>query len=766
MKKSICFIFAVCLCFTACSALAAQSGLTLFGPDESGYNTNSVESMAALGDTLVMGTMGDPAFYVWTPGQEDAVPIESDFRNENFWVSEEELDTMDEDYRKRVESSIQRLISDGTQLYGLNSVFGSVRPLTLADGKLTAGDGVALDWESLSYQDGSYSSMREIYGAVIQEGYLFLLVQKSNSDWNNCDLYRYDLKDGSRTLLASTYIRGICEYKDGKLLAKLYDQEKSTPNGQEIMPDLMALDIATGQMEKINTFPNVQGAGLSYDAATDSVYYLGRGEIWSSAAGAPFQVTAYLPCDYPNERMPAAFVQGGYYAAVPDYNGVFIRNIDPSMKPDRVLRISGSYANDVHNAFVSAHPEIPVIFAESYLSGVEAITQNMMSGSSSVDIFRLSPSYEGFTSLRDKGYCLELSKSQILSDAAAAMYPQFTKELYKDGKLYAVPSEIYGSTLAYAPSVLEEIGLTQEDLPKNFLEMVDFAVDWVETYADEFPNLKLFQYVYDIRSQLFSQAVSEYMSYYEMTGQELAFDTPLFHKLLAKIEEAAPVLSELDPEPGSETGYGWSSDDTPTSLFWWDYGFTPGNFEMNGYELCLLPLDDGLDPVLNASLQVYIVNPNSPNADLALTYLEFLTQNMRPEYKVALYPGENEPVEESYYQENLKYYNERLEDFQKQLEKAEADGNEEAVKSIKEQLEWLAEDRESMERWRWTVSPEQIENYRAIDKYINVNVNDLIYGSNGEVAKLVSRYTQGEMTGDQFIKEFDRKIRMIQMENR
>ena len=37
--------------------------------------------------------------------------------------------------------------------------------------------------------------------------------------------------------------------------------------------------------------------------------------------------------------------------------------------------------------------------------------------------------------------------------------------------------------------------------------------------------------------------------------------------------------------------------------------------------------------------------------------------------------------------------------------------------------------------------------------------------ANEEVSTLRSRYMQGEMSADQFIKEFDRKLRMIRLEN-
>ena len=39
----------------------------------------------------------------------------------------------------------------------------------------------------------------------------------------------------------------------------------------------------------------------------------------------------------------------------------------------------------------------------------------------------------------------------------------------------------------YSPSALEKIGLTEDDLPKTFLEFIDFAVMWIEDYAERVP---------------------------------------------------------------------------------------------------------------------------------------------------------------------------------------------------------------------------------------------------------------------------------------
>ena len=105
--------------------------------------------------------------------------------------------------------------------------------------------------------------------------------------------------------------------------------------------------------------------------------------------------------------------------------------------------------------------------------------------------------------------------------------------------------------------------MSEDELPKTLLEYMDFAVNWLDNYAYDYADLMLLDNVYDIRSQLFNQVLNRYVSYYAATNQALDFDTPLMHKLLAKLDEVAPILEELNPEENSSGSVVvYSSDDT------------------------------------------------------------------------------------------------------------------------------------------------------------------------------------------------------------
>lgn len=195
--------------------------------------------------------------------------------------------------------------------------------------------------------------------------------------------------------------------------------------------------------------------------------------------------------------------------------------------------------------------------------------------------------------------------------------------------------------------MLEKIGMSEDELPKTLLEYMDFAVNWLDNYAYDYADLMLLDNVYDIRSQLFSQVLNGYVSYYAATNQALDFDTPLMHKLLAKLDEVAPILEELNSEENSSGSVVVYSYDTPTALLTEYMNYTPQEYSFNwDYQPLLLSLDEGMDPVIPMSMEVYLINPNSENADMAITFLEFVAQHMKDSMEITLCPDANDPVED------------------------------------------------------------------------------------------------------------------------
>ncbi len=762
MKKVLAILIVLTLMVSLLtSALAAPGDAVLFQQVDNEFNDSRVVSLTAIEDTLYLLTYN--GLYVWKAGDTEPKLLSDKVIPQYASGQWEELS---KEEQEQFENSASVLLSSEGKLYGLNTIKGSLIQLDVTTNGINISEAAQLDWKDMFIKEADYSYGRQIYGAVLLPGSLYLLVQQLNDSWNDYDLLSFDLNGGSYTKVTAPNVHSIAAYQNNQLLCNVYDWDNMfTSSGERIYPALSVLDVTTSAITKLADFPADQVGGLAYDAANGTAYALGRGELYAYKSGGTFESVAYMPVDYPGDQIPSAVLSSGLYAAMPDNGSVYVRNTDPALKSARVLRIAGGYSDETTKAFQANHPDIPVVFSENSSFSAEQISQDMVSATNSADIYALSLSYGGFNSLRDKGYITDLSESAILTDAVSKMYPQYVKAIYSDGKLIAFPYQFYSNAMGYAPDILKEIGV--EEPPKTIAELIDLYVEWVENYSTEYGNYTLLDSIYNIRMELVNTVLMSYFSHYARIGEELKFDTPLFKSLLQKIDEAVPMLEELNPSEDEQQGstVTYSSDGTakPTSLFTGYLTINPQQYNDNrGYEPLLLALDDGMDPSFFAQIQVYIINPNSKNKDLAMTYLEYLAQNMPKDMAITLSPEANAPVESPEYAKSIERVKKQLDELNEQIKTAKPEDQkmlEENKKGLEEYISW-------QEANRYMISESMIAQYRSLVPYICVDTQNLDFlTSSPEATSLLQRFLQGEMDTQQFVKEYDRKLQMMRMEN-
>ncbi len=745
------------------SAWAAPGDAVLFPQPEGGMVENSAESIAAVGDTLYMLTQ--KGLYAWKASDAEPKLVSDKVSRQYAYYAS--LEDIPQEEKEKYENSVNLLFQSNGKLYGLNTSTGSLLLLDVTAEGVNVSKAYTLDWEGMFIKEADYSYPRQIFSSVLTKDRLYLLAQQPTQYWNDYDLLSFDLATGKQTKIPVENVHAIATYEGGKLLCNIFDWENSyTPDGKPVYPSLSVLDPATQALTKLVDFPASQVGGLSYDDQSGMIYVLGRGELYGSKQGAAFETVAYMPVDYPGDQMAATIVSGGLYAAIPNYGTVYVRNIDPAYKSDRVLRILGGYSDEVTRAFQAAHPEIPVVFEQQTSLAAEQITQRMVSGTDNVDLLMISLSYGGFSSLRDKGYVSDLSQSAILTDTAAKMYPKFVESLYKDGKLIAFPCQFYSTAMGYSPDVMKLLEIEQP--PKTLAELMDLYVDWVEEYGPENGNYQLQENVYDIRQELLSTILMNYLAHYAKTGEELAFDTPVFRALIDKLDKVTPILKELNPDPDEQQGgmvaYSSESGSIPTALFTSNLMLNPENYSDNrGYVPLLLSLDEGVEPACFAQVSVFVINPNSKNQDLAMTYLEFLAQNMPRNLSITLCPDDNAPVEDPSYAAELDNANKQLDDFREQLKTMAPEDVKMMEDNIKNYEEYIA----NIEDRRFMITEEKIAQYRSLVPYIYVDTENLDFLTGSpESLSLLQQFLQGKTDSQQFIKEFDRKLQMMRMENK
>ncbi len=744
-------------------AWAAPGDAVLFPPVEEGVFENSVQSLMAVGDTLYLLT--HKGLYAWQV--EDTEPVLISEQVTMRYAPGRWAD-MSKDDQEHCKDSVNLLLEKDGKLYGLNTIKGALLLLSVTADGVDISEVAVFDWDDMYIQEADHAYTRQIFSAALTDDRLYLLAQQPNDNWNDYDLLAFDLLAGVKSKMQVENVHAIAAYENGQLLCNVFDWENMyTTDGRMIPPVLSVLDPATQKLTKLADFPAGQVGGLCYAKESGTVYVLGRGELFACKPGGAFETVAYIPVDYPGDQMPASVLAGGLYAAIPNYGSVYVRNTDPALKANRVLRIAGGYSDSVAQAFQAAYPEIPVIFMEGYFSGAEQIAQQMVSGSDSADLFIVSLSYGGFTSLRDKGYVGDLSRNAVLTEAVSKMYPQYVEAIFKEGNLIAFPCRFNSSALGYSPAMLTELGI--EKPPQTLFELMDLYVDWVEEYGPAHSTYTLQENIYNIRTELLSTILMTYLAHYARAGEDLAFDTPLFRSLLAKLDEVSPILEELNPSENEQQGgmvyyYNEGEESTPTSLISNSYSFYPTQYgEGRGYVPLPLALDEGLEPALFGQIEVFVMNPKSKNHDLAQTYLEFFAQNMPRDISITFCPDDNTPVEHPWYAREIQEMKKSIDELKEQIKTAGPDELKGLEEILKSQEDYLA----YREKNRFSITQEAITRYRALVPYVCVDTQNLDFlTSSPEALTLFRRFMQGEMKTDQFVREFDRKLQMMRLENR
>lgn len=644
------------------------------------------------------------------------------------------------------------IYGDGATLYALDKASGALSTWDLKTGALTLL--CQLNWDGLGLTMDGYTFAAEVSSLYVADGMATLLLV--GDDYLTASLQRFSLEDGARTPTGVERLTSVTPYQDGKLLGSTYDT--GAPAGSQSR--LLRIDPVTGNAEDAGPLPD-GAAGLAYDAESGYFYCLSASELHRGRVGEATECVAYIPSNAPYismtsaDRQPqTALLSGGLFASL-DYGVLTVRNADPQYKPSRTLRISGGSSDDAYRAFTREHPEIPVIFEPVTLTSAEDVMRAMVGGDGA-DIYVLPVSSTLYAPLIEKGYLSDLTQSETIRSLVERMYPALAEGLMQGGKIFAVPSSMYATTLGYSPYVLEQLGLTEDDLPKTLPEFLEFVGRWDDEFAEEHPTLSLFTESFDMSEAkllFFDRLLSQYESTLRLRGEEISFDTPLFRELLAALEGAnLPELAEsiFDVDSGVSRAYTIFDDSAkPTALFDFYYSAYVMDYNLDqGYEPLLLPLSQDTPALLDAYMEVYVVNASSENADLAVAYLETVANNLGDGLTRTLLPDVNEPVENPNMVENIQ-------EGEAALKEAEERGDEESAAVLREQLAYT-------QKYRYAISPENIEMYRNVADSLTLPTASAVYGDYAQ--DLLKRYLTGQLDADGFIRQLQQKLRMAQME--
>ena len=768
MKKwlSILLTFALTL-GCAISAQAAVGDVTLIemDVDDPEAYRKSVISIAVDGDTLY--ALSEDRISVLKAGESTFEPYVEGL------VTRRNMYEFAEPNVARVASQI--FVQNG-QIVALDSNWGALFTISAdANGQPVYGDVIDLEFDEEWRHEGSDFRPRYLeFGfenCVLQDNILY--VAGYDYDGGEKQLYIFDATTGKQKELDEPFlVQNIGTYRDGKLLMISGDFEQffDRETGEYVAWPLNVYDPASGEVSELARISGVRYydvRALCYDEAADIVYMVIPNRIFRVTADGTCELAAYHPyTDLFNEASVAQVFNG--QVALFDYNGnMALRTCDPAQLPKETLSIAQYYSNDAHKRAAALMQDIPIFFErDSYFSTAQELGQALAAGENQLDIIAVNMSWIDYSRLVDKGYCYELSGSQTLMDYVKAIYPLMSEPVMKNGKLYGVPIEMNGDCWTYNAKALETLGLPVPTTWPELVEVMNTCAD--EEHEEWWEEYSLFEDEGEYKAMIMYQVMSQYEQYMLASGKTLSLDTPEFRTAMQAVEqldtENVEVIGGWDDdtgEPSEELEALWNK--TPLFRAWGDVGLYDNEYTKDWKTLKLtfgaeesfqIPLD----------VRVLFVNPRSQNLHAAVLYLENLVKSLDQRTLTSFMPELDQPIENRYYETQLKdmiTYSERL---KAQLEKAEPIDKpalQEALDSYQGYIE------EYKQTGRYEVTEKAIAKYRDVMQYAVLRRPSVMYSNSNDDSfwTLRSRYAEGQITLEQFIQEGSGKLRLMQMEN-
>lgn len=655
------------------------------------------------------------------------------------------------------------VFTDGARVLALDTNTGEV--WQLADGTEGFAPSVAvkLDWQGMLTESEGYSYFgKQTLDLDVVDGTLYMpAMDYSEGGEPATSIFRWELATGKALPpIEKTLVQSLTAYQNGQFLCVLFDQMNGwDQEAQKMKPtQLGTLDVAQGTVTPLFDIVGDNVCGLSYEPQTDTIYYTAGSAVYSLAALKPeAKISAYLPIRAWSGTSMGLLSKDLYYSA--SYEGVVVRELNVEKAAQGVLVVMGQDSR-LHNHFLVDHPETRVSLSDQYFDTLEKFAQSMVSGETAVDVFSLSSTYAPLDRLIQKGYAMDLSGSAKLMETVKEMYPSMAEPCMRDGKLYALPMGTDAWGLAYNVDVLEELELTQADVPKSFSEFLDFAQNWEADFGEDHPEIN-FMDDPNWRYSLMGLLDEWYYAYLKQQGQPISFDTELYRKLIKKIDaiEAPLDVNTMDQEDQEEY---WNRK----TLF---MRGMPHTYFYEGQEQknLVLPLDEGLEPVLPMNLTVLIVNARTTHPQEALQYMETMTQYYDEQNSnITLFPEHNEPVINRSFEQDVEWWKKQKASTEEALKTAAP----EQISNLKADVERLEELIQNADKYRYVVSGESIAAYRkdvAPYLYATGQMPFQIWSSDGknEFEDLKNQYLDGAISSDQYMGEMSKRLRMIDLEN-
>lgn len=504
--------------------------------------------------------------------------------------------------------------------------------------------------------------------------------------------------------------------------------------------ELFIIDDSIGSHTRVTSLPIPAAGGLcGFSYLNKSLYYASGGSIMRLDSYDPDCAVRIANC--PVMAAQGAITEGGVYAACNMFD-VFIRDTTKKVE-STLLRLGGTaYSRGITAEFLEQNPSLSIELVEQ--ATTDSINSALLSRSDAVDVYIFATVMSnGFELMRDKGYCLPI-ESAAVSEALAAMYPNLAEYVTADGVICGVPYDFQmQARVGVNMDIWRALRLSDGDLPRTWSEFLTFIRDqWPDLYGKN-PKYALCQDEDNGREMIFNWILNDYNVLMHNSGRGLTYASDEFRDTMEIFD--GMDFHALPNDSGAKRD---------ECLFTTQCYVSPEETRQK-FEYLPLGFSDAAPPTAPVAVYIAAINPFSAHKEDALAYVEYLATHMTGVARLALCPGEREPVLAESLPESAAEFLARLDELDRQISSG-GDASLEAARDemINAHAEYFAATPRSIAAYR-----ERITGVQIVCDY---SVNETDYE---DLFNLKDNYFSGGITLDAFISEMDRIISMRAMED-
>ena len=653
-----------------------------------------------------------------------------------------------------------QLMGDAASLYVLNFRRGILTRLDISEAdRVVPSEIYLLDSPALLDAVGA---LRLLRGCAVSGGWLYLLVESDVP--LKTDLLALRLADDQWEALEHQNIQAIASCGDGSVMMASYDI-RDAASGCEII----RYDASSGDAVLFASPASLRPEAIAFVPEAQQVCLEVAGTVYLCRA----QDADPLPVAKIRAGTPGGFacLAGQRYLSLRADGGIAAVMTDPDGMAFSMLTFAGSRSISPQDnpAFAQAYPLV-TLRSRNDPPGTDYAAE-LITGAHAADIYLFEAASPQYRAVISKGYAMDLSQSEILTEAAASYAPFLSDALRApDGALAAMPTGDISAPVLFEVYLEAWQAADLGPLPTTAQELLDACIAFSrreDLLSDGWRfSLTSAEDALVFKREMLQLVLQTYLAEFAAGDDEVQIDTPAFRTLLEKYEEALPAMECLAAEtaPLPSSGF-YLEQEAQTCLLSYP-GATLLPQDGPGIATAFLPLTvtPGAAAVIEADVTVFVINPASPNRDLALAYLETYVQNLSPHERIQYIPAEVSPIEQESYRQDRALLMEEEATILQALPHAGPDESMELCA----RLEAVQLDLANLEGHRYATTAEMIEKYKALTPYLRIRTRtglNFFSSDSPEMIGLLNQYVQGAIDLDRFIARYAAMARMMQLES-